>query len=133
MKVTELRPLKPGDKEKADEVVRAATAAAEKYEDYTIALADGYKIFLPDLPQKQYHFTNYRYAWQARNHFDPRWKILSPSLWLDGPCVSVRAEAERYLVGGAPGTPSPRLRYSGGEPINSTRLWPDHDLTRARR
>jgi hypothetical protein len=71
MKLTELRPLKPGDKEEADEVVCAARAVAEKYADYKIALADGYKIFLPNLPQKQYHFTNYRYAWQARNHFDP--------------------------------------------------------------
>jgi hypothetical protein len=42
---------------------------AEKYQDYT--LADGFKIFLPNVPQKQYHFTNYRYAWEARNKFDP--------------------------------------------------------------
>ena len=25
-----------------------------------MALADGFKIFLPNVPQKQYHFTNYR-------------------------------------------------------------------------
>ena len=71
MKMTKPRPLSHGDKEKADEIVRAARAVADKYQDYKLALADGYRIFLPNIPQKQYHFTNYRYAWQARNHFDP--------------------------------------------------------------
>jgi len=52
-------------------VVAAARKAAEKYTDYKIALADGYKIFLPNLPQKQYHFTNYRYAFEAAISFNP--------------------------------------------------------------
>lgn len=59
MKMTVLRDLKPGDQQKADQVVEAARKVAEKYKDYKAALADGYKIFLPNLPQKQYHFTNY--------------------------------------------------------------------------
>lgn len=71
MKMTAMRPLKPGDKEKAEEVEQAARSVAEKYQDYRVALADGFRIFLPNVPQKQYHFTNYRYAWQARNNFDP--------------------------------------------------------------
>lgn len=70
MKMTVLRPVQPGDQQKADAVVQAARAAAEKYEDYKVALADGFRIFLPNVPQKQYHFTNYRYAWEARDHFD---------------------------------------------------------------
>jgi hypothetical protein len=70
MKMTTLRDLKPGDQEKADQVVAAARAAAEKYTDYKVALADGYKIFLPNLPQKQYHFTNYRYAFEAAIAFN---------------------------------------------------------------
>jgi hypothetical protein len=41
------------------------------YQDYHKALADGYKIFLPDVPQPQYHFTQYDYALEARSHFDP--------------------------------------------------------------
>ena len=49
----------------------AARKAAEKYTDYKVALADGYKIFLPNLPQKQYHFTNYRYAFEAAISFNP--------------------------------------------------------------
>ncbi len=71
MKMTTLRDLRPGDQEKADQVVAAARQAAEKYTDYRVALADGYKIFLPNLPQKQYHFTNYRYAFEAAIHFNP--------------------------------------------------------------
>jgi hypothetical protein len=70
MKMTTLRELKPGDQEKADQVVAAARKAAEKYIDYKVALADGYKIFLPNLPQKQYHFTNYRYAFEAAIQFN---------------------------------------------------------------
>ena len=71
MKMTTLRDLKPGDQEKADQVVAAARTAAEKYTDYKVALADGYKIFLPNIPQKQYHFTNYRYAFEAAIQFNP--------------------------------------------------------------
>ena len=71
MKMTSLRPVQPGDKERADRVVEAARAVAEKYKDYKVALADGYQIFLPDVPQKQYHFTNYGNAVETRNRFDP--------------------------------------------------------------
>jgi hypothetical protein len=71
MKMTTLRDLKTGDQEKADQVVTAARKAAEKYTDYKVALADGYKIFLPNVPQKQYHFTNYRYAFESAIDFNP--------------------------------------------------------------
>jgi hypothetical protein len=71
MKMTTLRDLKPGDQDRADQVVAAARQSAEKYTDYKVALADGYKIFLPKLPQKQYHFTNYRYAFEAATEFNP--------------------------------------------------------------
>src|SRR5215467_2527372 len=42
MKMTTLRELRPGDQEKADRVLAAAGASAEKYKDYRSALADGY-------------------------------------------------------------------------------------------
>jgi hypothetical protein len=71
MKMTSLRSLQPGDKEKAERVVQAARKVSEKYQDYKVALADGFKIFLPNLAQKQYHFTNYSYAFEARMHFNP--------------------------------------------------------------
>jgi hypothetical protein len=71
MKMTALREAQPGDQAKADQIVQAARAAADKYKDYKVALADGYKIFLPNVEQKQYHFTNYWNAFRARNNFDP--------------------------------------------------------------
>ncbi len=71
MKMTDLREIKPGDQEKADKVVAAARKVAEKYQDYKAALADGFKIFLPDVPQKHYHFTNYRYGFEAAFSFNP--------------------------------------------------------------
>jgi hypothetical protein len=71
MYMTTLRPLKSGDREKADALVASAKTAMAPYQDYHKALADGYKIFLPDIPQPQYHFTQYEYALEARSHFDP--------------------------------------------------------------
>lgn len=71
MLLTTLRPLQPGDQEKANLVIAAAKAAMAPYTDYRKALEDGYQIFLPDVPQPQYHFTNYRAALDARTHFDP--------------------------------------------------------------
>ena len=71
MKMTALRPARPGDAERAQQVVEAARKASGKYIDYHAALADGYKIFHPELPQKMYHFTNYQYAFEAAFSFNP--------------------------------------------------------------
>src|SRR5579863_5716140 len=71
MKMTALRPAKPGDAERAKQVAEAARKASEKYLDYHMALADGFKIFHPELPQKMYHFTNYSYGWEAAFGFNP--------------------------------------------------------------
>jgi hypothetical protein len=71
MYMTTLRPIQSGDKQKADAVVAAAKAAMTPYEDYHKALADGYEIFLPNVPQAQYHFTRHDYGLEARSHFDP--------------------------------------------------------------
>src|SRR5579863_5355521 len=71
MKMTPLRPAKPGDDARAREIVEAARKASQKYVDYHTALADGYKIFHPELPQKMYHFTNYGYAMEAAFRFNP--------------------------------------------------------------
>ena len=71
MKMTELRPLKHGDEERAQTVVEAARRVAEKYKDCRTALNDGFQIFLPNVPQKTYHFTNYGYAWEASFGFNP--------------------------------------------------------------
>jgi hypothetical protein len=71
MKMTALRPAQPGDQQRADAVVAASRKAMAKYADYKVALDNGFQIFLPNVPQKQYHFTNYRYAFEARNGFNP--------------------------------------------------------------
>ncbi len=71
MYMTQLRPLQPGDKEKADTIAAAAKQAMEPYRDYHKALADGYTIFLPNVPQSQYHFTMAEYGLEARRNFDP--------------------------------------------------------------
>jgi len=52
-------------------IVDAARKAMAPYQDYQKALADGYQIFLPEVPQPQYHFTRYDYGREARTHFDP--------------------------------------------------------------
>ncbi len=70
-RLTSVRAMQPGDQEKADQIVTAARSVAEKYKGYKVALADGFKIFLPNLPQKQYHFTNYWNAFEAARHLDP--------------------------------------------------------------
>ncbi len=70
MHLTALRPLAPGDQQKADEVVEAARKAMAPYQDYRKALADGYKIFVPNLPQPIYHFTNYQNGGEAAWHWD---------------------------------------------------------------
>jgi len=71
MKMTALRPPKPGDAARAQEVAESARKASEKYLDYHAALNEGYKIFHPEVPQKMYHFTNYGYAMEAAFRFNP--------------------------------------------------------------
>jgi hypothetical protein len=71
MYMTTLRPLQDGDQRKANSVVDSAKAAMAPYQDFHKALADGYQIFLPEVPQPQYHFTNYEFAFAARQRFDP--------------------------------------------------------------
>jgi len=71
MLMTELRKPGPHDREQADAVVAAAREAMAPYQDYKKALADGYEIFLPNIPQPQYHFTNHANGLEARQRFDP--------------------------------------------------------------
>ncbi len=71
MKRTTWREPQAGDQQKADRIVAAARKVADKYQDYKTALNDGFKIFLPNLPQKHYHFTNYQYGFEAAFSFNP--------------------------------------------------------------
>jgi hypothetical protein len=71
MTMTNLRPAQPGDKDRAAAIVTAARTFAGNYTDYRKALADGYEIFHPEIPQHVYHFTNGKAAIEAAIHFDP--------------------------------------------------------------
>jgi hypothetical protein len=71
MKMTALRPAKADDAARAQQVAAEARKASEKYMDYHAALADGFEIFHPEVPQKMYHFTNMRFAREAFFDFNP--------------------------------------------------------------
>jgi hypothetical protein len=71
MYMTAPRPQTPEDAARANEIVAQLRAGIEKYKDYHVALDDGYKIFLPNLPQPEYHFTNYANGFLEAFTFDP--------------------------------------------------------------
>jgi len=71
MKMTALRTAQAGDADRAKNIVVAARGVMEKYKDYHVALDEGFHIFHPEVPQKQYHFTNYRNAGIAAFKFNP--------------------------------------------------------------
>ncbi len=69
--MTAMRPQTPQDAARANEIVTQLRSGIEKYKDYHAALNDGYKIFLPNLPQPEYHFTNYVNGFLEAFTFDP--------------------------------------------------------------
>lgn len=71
MYMTTLRPANPADEKRAEEILAQLRPAIEKYQDYRVALAEGFKIFMPEVPQPHYHFTNYAYAFAAAFEFNP--------------------------------------------------------------
>ncbi|MGA7623486.1 MAG: hypothetical protein WB630_05175 [Candidatus Acidiferrales bacterium] len=71
MFMTDLRPENASDDKRAAEIVAEMRPAIEKYKDYHVALADGFKIFMPNIPQEHYHFTSYSYAFEAAFEFNP--------------------------------------------------------------
>jgi hypothetical protein len=71
MFMTDLRPTNPADEKRAEEIVATLRKSIEKYRDYHVALAEGFQIFHPEVPQGHYHFTNYRYAFEAQFAFNP--------------------------------------------------------------
>jgi len=71
MYMTKLRTATPQDWAKADEIAGELRESIEKYKDYHAALADGFRIFMPNLPQAEYHFTNYYNGFLESFSFDP--------------------------------------------------------------
>ena len=71
MTMTAMRQQTPEDVQRANDIVTQLRAGIEKYRDYHAALDDGFKIFLPNLPQPEYHFTSYRNGFLEAFTFDP--------------------------------------------------------------
>jgi len=72
MFMSTLMPMKPGDEQRAQQIVDEARAALEPYQDWHKAEADGFRMFAPNVKnQPMYHFTNWRYAMEAAFKFDP--------------------------------------------------------------
>lgn len=69
--MTAARPQSPGDVVRTKEIVDRVRHGIAKYQDYRVALADGYKIFLPNLKQPEYHFTNYKNGFLEAFTFEP--------------------------------------------------------------
>jgi hypothetical protein len=71
MFMTTMRAETSEDLQRAGEIVTQLRAGIEKYKDYQVALDDGFKIFLPNIPQPEYHFTSYRNGFLESFTFDP--------------------------------------------------------------
>jgi hypothetical protein len=69
--MTAARPQTSEDVARAKEIVDQLRGGIAKYQDYRVAFADGYKIFLPNLKQTEYHFTNYRNGFLEAFTFEP--------------------------------------------------------------
>jgi len=59
LKVTARRAELPGDRARAAAIASTLGAALERFRDYHVALKNGYEIFMPEVPQPVFHFTNY--------------------------------------------------------------------------
>jgi hypothetical protein len=71
MRMTSPRAATAEDISRADKIVAALRDSIEIYKDYRLALADGYRIFLPRLPQREYHFNNYWNGYLEGFTFEP--------------------------------------------------------------
>jgi hypothetical protein len=62
----------PQDVERARDVLATLRRALAGHRDSRVALSEGYRIFLPTIPQEVYHFTFYPAAAQEyAGHFNP--------------------------------------------------------------
>lgn len=60
------------DSARALDLARQLRASLAKYADTAVAVAEGYRMFMPKVKtQRIYHFTNYRHAFMEAFRFDP--------------------------------------------------------------
>lgn len=71
MRLTPARRASASDSARAREIERRLRDAIAPYRDWHAAVRDGYRPFLPNVPQRVYHFTSARRAMLAAFHFDP--------------------------------------------------------------
>ncbi len=72
MTMTESRPMTPADVQRGEQIIATMRAKLAKYQDYNVAIADGYVPYMESVPQDVYHFSN-RAATAAEymGDFDP--------------------------------------------------------------
>ncbi|HXZ03431.1 MAG TPA: hypothetical protein VEH81_01290 [Ktedonobacteraceae bacterium] len=70
MKMTAYQPITPADITRMKAIVQNAHVCFDKYQDYQLALHDGYQIFAPNVPQDIYHFANVQSFVEAQTRFD---------------------------------------------------------------
>ena len=70
MKMTPYQPITPSDITRMKAIVQNAHVCFDKYQDYHLALHDGYQIFAPTIPQDIYHFANLQSFAEAQTTFD---------------------------------------------------------------
>jgi hypothetical protein len=58
MTMTESRPMTPADTQRGEQIIATMRAKLSKYEDYKVAMADGYLPYMESVPQDVYHFSN---------------------------------------------------------------------------
>jgi hypothetical protein len=71
MTMTPYRAPVPGDSARAQQIVTQLRTSIAKYRDVNVALAEGFKPFLPNVKQDVYHFTKRGNAIKAALAFDP--------------------------------------------------------------
>ncbi len=70
LELTPTRVATAADSARGQVLLTAMRAALEPYRDVRRAETDGYKIFLPNVPQPVYHFTSWRRALRSAWRFD---------------------------------------------------------------
>ncbi len=93
MRMTELRSPAASDEARARDILETLRGSLARYRDYRVALAKGMRIFLPGIPQDDYHFTDFT---QAGLEYQGRFDLSHP-----GSLLYTRDAASNYTLVGA--------------------------------
>ena len=58
MTMTDSRPATTADTRRGEEIIATMRAKLSRYQDYNVAIADGYVPYMESVPQDVYHFAN---------------------------------------------------------------------------